>query len=135
MTKAAQYQFLIRVSGWTGYFVTRTGGDKQANVQKVYDGGALEPDLVPGRPQTNNVVVQRNWDPDRDGPIVASYDRLIGRWVTTVSIQPTYADLSPAGVAKVYPLAMLSRMGQPGANAQSDDPSTFEAEFTIGKSA
>jgi hypothetical protein len=133
--KAAQYQFLIRVTGWTGFFVTRTGGDRSANIQKVYDGGALEPDVVAGRPQTSNVVVNRGFDPERDGPIIARYDPLVGRWRTTVSVQPTDENLVPTGPAKVYPNARLGRIGQPGANANSDDPSTWEAEFAVGRSA
>jgi hypothetical protein len=135
MTKAAQYQFLIRVAGWSGYFVSRTGGDSSAAVQKVYDGGALEPDLVAGRRVVSNVVVSRHFDPDRDGPITGTYDKLTGRWRTDVSIQPTTEDLAPTGPAKIYPGALLNRMGEPGANAMSDDPSTWEAEFTIGHTA
>lgn len=133
--KAAQYQFLIRVAGWSGYFVSRTGGDSSAPIAKVYDGGALEPDLVAGRRQVSNVVVSRHFDPDRDGGIVHDYDPLVGRWRTDVSIQPTDANLAPTGPAKNYPGAMLNRLGQPGANAMSDDPSTWEAEFTIGHTA
>lgn len=133
--KAAQYQFLIRVQGWHGYFVSRTGGDSSATVQKVYDGGALEPDLVAGRRQVSNVVVSRHYDPFRDGPIVGAYDKQTGRWRTQVSIQPTDENLAPVGEAKVYPGALLNRLGQPGANAMSDDPSTWEAEFTIGHTA
>jgi hypothetical protein len=133
--KAAQFQFLIRVSGWSGYFVSRTGGDSQANVQKVYDGGALEPDLVAGRRTVNNVVVSRGWDPERDGPIYEQYDPLVGRWRTSVQITPTDENLAPTGATKNYPDCLLSRFGSPGANAQSDDPSTFDAEFTVGHTA
>jgi hypothetical protein len=133
MGKAAQYQFLIRVTGWPGYFVSRTGGDNQANVQKVYDGGAMTPDVMAGRRTTNNLVVQRHFDPDRDGPIVSQYGPLVGRYRTTVSVQPTDEDLVPVGPARVYPDAMLNRLAEPGANANSDDPSTWEAEFAVAQ--
>lgn len=131
--KASQFQFLITVAGWPGFFVSRTGGDTQANVQKVYDGGALQPDLVSGRPMTNNVVATRHFDPDRDGPLRARYKSQVGKYRTTVSVQPCTPDLIPTGPADVYPDAVLSRMGTPGANAQSDDPSEYEIEFTVGR--
>jgi hypothetical protein len=131
MSKSSQYQFLISVAGWPGYFVSRTGGDTQANVQKVYDGGSLHPDLVAGRPVTNNVVGMRHFDTTRDGPIRKRYLPLVGQWRTTVTVQPCDANLVPTGDPDVYAGALLSRLGAPGANAQSDDPSEYEVEFTV----
>jgi hypothetical protein len=133
--KAAQFQFLITVEGWDGYFVSRTGGDNQANIQAVYDGGSLVPDLVAGRPRPTNVVVTRVWDPERDGPIHHDYGNRVGRWTTNITIQPTDADLTPVGEARTYPGAKLARMGEPPADAQSDDPSRWEAEFAVAQMA
>lgn len=131
MSKAAQYQFLITVAGWDGYFVSRTGGDNQSNIQRVYDGGALHPDLVAGRPSPTNITVNRHFDPDRDGPIHTTYVQQVGRWTTTVTVQPCDQDLTPTGDARVYSNAKLARLSEPQANAQSDDPSTWEAEFAV----
>ena len=133
MSKAAQYQFLITVDGWDGFFVSRTGGDNQANIQRVYDGGSLVPDLVAGRPVPTNVVVTRHFDPDRDGPILTAFSPQVGRWTTTVHIQPCDESLSPTGEARIYSAAKLARLSEPSANAQSDDPSTFEAEFAVAR--
>lgn len=131
MDAAAQYQFLIRVSGVPGFFVSRTGADVSANVQKVYDGGAMWPDTVSGRPEVANVVVSRNFDPERDGPVLSQYLPVVGRWTTSLTVIPTDADLVPTGPARTYPMAKLTRIGEPGANANSNDPSTYELEFVV----
>lgn len=133
--KSAQFQFLIRVAGWPGYFVTRTGGDTSATINKVYDGGSLDPDLVPGRRQTANIVASRNFEVERDNPLIIEYERQVGRWETTLSVQPCDEDLVPTGRARNYPKSRLARLSPPAANVQSDDPSTFEIEFAVRKAA
>lgn len=126
-----QYTFLVRVASWPGYAVGRTGGDTTATINKVYDGGEMLPDLVPGRRQTANLVLSYNWTPEDSSAMAAQYEPQVGRFTDDLSIQPCDADLSPTGVAKHYPGALLARWGQQTVNAQSDDPSSFEVEFAV----
>jgi len=129
--KAAAFQFLVKIAGWDGYFVSRTGGETSAPVTKVYDGGAEFPETVAGRKDVSNIVCGRHFDPNRDGPIRAQFKNQVGRFRTTVSVTPTDENFIPTGPADVYPDALLSRFGPPTADAESNDPSRYEVEFTV----
>lgn len=129
--KAAQRQFLVGVEGVTGYFATKTGGETSADTTDVYDGGSPTPEKLAAPATTANVTVSRPWDPERDGPVVARLASQVGRWRTTVSVQPTDADLIPVGSPTVYANALLVRVQDPEADAASGDAATIELEFAI----
>lgn len=126
-----QYTFLVRVAGWPGYAVARTGGDTTATINKVYNGGDMLPNLVPGRRQTANLVLTFNWMAEDSSALSAEYEPQTGRFKADLSVTPCDEDLVPTGVAKHYPESLLARFGQPTANGQSDDASSFEVEFAV----
>lgn len=131
MPKAAQRQFLVGVEGVTGYFATKTGGETSADTSDVFDGGQLTPEKMAAPSSTANVVVGRPYDPERDAPVIARLRPQVGRWRTTVSVQPTDADLVPVGGPTTYANALLVRVQDPEADAASGDPSMLELEFAI----
>ena len=131
MPKAAQRQFLITVEGVPGYFATKSGGDTTAEVATVWDGGSLTPEKLASPATTTDVTVGRPWDPERDGPIRADLRGKVGRWRTTVGIQPTDVDLIAAGDPEVFANALLVGITSPEADAASGDPANFELTFAI----
>lgn len=131
MPKSAQRQFLVKVSGIDGYFMTKSGGNISADSTKVYDGGVTKPDILSATPEVENISVSRAFDQFRDGPVLAKMRGRVGRFVTTVSVTPTDRDLVAIGSPVVYSDALLVGLNEPEADASSGDAATFEMEFAV----
>lgn len=129
--KAAQRQFLVKVSTIDGYFATKTGGDTTSDASDVYDGGSLTPEKLASPATTDDVVVGRPYDPARDQQVIERLRPLVGRWRTTVSVQPTDADLVAMGKPTTYADALLIGCTSPEVDAASGDPAMFELTFAI----
>lgn len=133
MAKAAQRQFLVSVSGIRGYFATKTGGEISSDANKVYDGGRLQPDLLAGPAQADNITVGRPYDPLRDDAVLRTLRARVGRSRHTISVVATDENLvALPGRAQVYSDALLIRVGEPEFDAASGDAATYELEFAIG---
>jgi hypothetical protein len=130
--KASQRQFLVKVAGIEGYFMTKSGGNISADTSKVYDGGKIDPEVIASPAEADDVSVSRGFDPYRDGPILADLRRRVGRFRATVSATPTDEDLVAIGEATVYPEALLTGLNEPEHDASSGDAATFELTFAIG---
>lgn len=131
MPKTARRHFLVRVDGIEGTFMTMTGGTPSADVTKMYDGGEVQPENIPGPPQADDVVISRGWDPYRDSPIVSALRQQVGSFTATVSKTPTDRDMTPVGDPEVYPEALLRQVVSPEADASSGDGAVFELTFAI----
>lgn len=131
MPKAAQRQFLVTVAGVRGFFATKSGGDVSSDVSTVYDGGSLTPEKLASPATADDVTVGRPYDPARDASELARLRPLVGRWRTTVSVQPTDADLIAVGRPVVYANALLVGLTDPEADAASGDAATFELTFAV----
>lgn len=127
--KASQRQFLCSVDGLPDYYATFSGAEVSAETTKVYDGGKTRPDVLAGPSETSNIVLSRPYDPERDQPLIDRLQPLVGKWVTTVTKQPTDADFTGIGAPSTYPESMLVRVTTPEADASSADASTYELEF------
>ena len=128
---SAQRQFLVKVSGFPGYFMTKSGGNISSDTTKVYDGGALTPDVIASPPEAEDVTVSRAYDVKRDGDILVRLRQQIGRFRTTVSVTPTDADLVATGAATVYPNALLIGLNEPEYDSSGGDAATFELVWAI----
>lgn len=131
MPKAAQRQFLIKVSGVDGYFATKTGGDTSADTSDVYDGGSLTPEKMSSPATTDDVTVGRPFDPVRDRQVIRQLRPRVGRGRYTVSVQDTDADLVAIGEPTVYANALLIGVTDPEVDASSGDPAAFELTFAV----
>ena len=129
---SAQRQFLVKVSGIDGYFMSKSGGNISADVTKVYDGGSLSPDVIASPPEAEDVTVSRAFDPGRDGELLVRLRQQVGRFRTTVSVTPTDADLVAQGAATVYPNALLVGMNEPEYDSSGGDAASFELVWAIG---
>lgn len=131
MPKAAQRQFLCKVSGIDGYFATKTGGDISSDASDVYDGGSLTPEKLASPATTDDVTVGRPYDPNRDQDVINRLRPLVGRWRTTVSVQPTDSDLVAVGRPSTYANALLIGLTEPEVDASSGDAAVFELTFAV----
>lgn len=131
MPKAAQRQFLVRVSGIRGYFATMSGGNVSSEMADVYDGGSGQPEKVASPARTEDIVVSRPYDPERDQPVINALRPRVGRFRATVTKQPTDADFVPVGEPNVYPNCILQAVSEPEVDASSGDPTAFELSFSF----
>lgn len=133
---ASQRQQLTEVVGIPGYMATRTGGERTSEPQKVWDGGALDPETLSAPAETGNIVVGKPYRPNVHAAILKDWDRQVGRLRTTLKVYDTDPDLGPlAQTLRTYPNAVLVRLMWPEGDAASSDPSRFELEFAVGSMA
>lgn len=131
MPFSSQRQFLISVAGIDGYFMQKSGGNITSDSNKVYDGGQVVPQIVTSPKDVDNLTIGRAYDQARDEPILQKYRPLVGRWTTTVTVQPTDADLVAVGKPSVYSNAVLVSLTEPEYDASSGDVAMFEMEFAV----
>jgi hypothetical protein len=129
MTYSAQRQFLVTISGITGYWMTKSGGEIASDSNKIYDGGSLIPAIVTSPAETGNITVSRAYDQARDEPILANLRTKVGRYSTTITVQPTDQDLVAVGKASVYAGAVLVSITEPDFDSSSGDVASVELEF------
>lgn len=139
MAKAANRQFLTKVDGISGgwdYWATKSGGEVTADSNKVWDGGTLVPDVLASPAEVGDLTVARPFDPDRDQPILNQLISQVGFWRTTVSIQPTYGDLTAARVKpRVFSNCLLVGVREPEPDASSGDAADYELTFAVGSAS
>jgi hypothetical protein len=129
--KSAQRQFLVKVVGVDEYFANKTGGNINADTNKVYDGGSLVPDVMSSPAEVDNISVARAFDLVRDEAMVTLMRGRVGKWRTTVSVTPTDEDLVAVGKPVVYANALLVGFTEIEVDASSGDAATFELEFAV----
>lgn len=130
MPKSAKRQFLVRVNGIDGYWVTRTGGNKNVPTTKTFDGGSTIADVLTGNPDVTDVTVGRVYDRDRDGAQLNRWLRLAGHWNTTIDETDADEDLVPAGHSRTY-TGRLKEVHPPEVDARSGDEAMVELVFVI----
>lgn len=132
---ASARQQLVEVSGWPGYWATKSGGEISADAEPAWDGGSLKPEKLAGPADTGNIVVSRPYRPAVHGPIKKAWAKGVGRLRTTVSVFDTDPDLGPVGQPDVYANALLVRLTPPAADASSSTPNMIELEFSVEETA
>jgi hypothetical protein len=132
---SSQRMFLVSVSGFAGYFQTKSGGEKSSETTKDYDGGSLTPEVLAAPAEIDNVTVARSYKFSRDYSAQRAASAQVGRLRTTLSVTPTDEDLVAIGPPRTYPDALLVRVSEPEVDASSGDAATWEMEFAIGADA
>lgn len=128
--KSAQRQFLITVAGVAGTFAGFRGGETTSDVTRDFDGGSLTPDILTGPATTADIRVSRGWRRDRDIDVVKKLRPRVGRFRTSVTVQPLDEDLVPAGTPDVY-TAILVGLTPTEADANSGNVSRLELVFAV----
>ena len=73
--------------GREGYFALVSGGEITASVEKVYDGGAIFPEVLCAPPEIGDITLTRHYDRDRDGQALKLLRPLVGRAYYSVSVK------------------------------------------------
>jgi hypothetical protein len=125
----SQREFLCSVDGVPGYFATLEGAEVAGDTSEAWDGGAQRPETLASPPTTSNIVMSRPYKAALHQPIIDRLQKVVSRWRTTVTKQPTDADFTPIGKPSTYPNALLVRVTPPEHDASSGEAATWELEF------
>jgi hypothetical protein len=129
--KSAESHFLVFVAGIDTPFATKTGGAVSGDVTRVYDGGAPEADLIPGRRNVDNIVVGRPYARGRDQAIINELTPRVLRERRAITVIPTDADLiADPSRAITYASCLLMRVTPPAVNAAGTDGAMWEMEWS-----
>lgn len=131
MAFSAQRQFLVTVSGIDGKFMSKSGGGVTSDSTKIYDGGAVTPSIITSPSEVENLTVSRAYDQGRDEAILASLRPQVGRYSTSITVQPADADLVALGNPSVYSGAVLVGITEPDYDSGSGDVTMYELEFAV----
>lgn len=112
------------------YFAQVSGGEVQASVEKVYDGGKYTPEVLPAPIEVGDVTVTRHYDPATDGDAIAQARPLVGKARYNVSVYTLDGDLQIIqGRTRVYENALLVNVTEPEGDSSSGGPATFSLTF------
>lgn len=128
-TTTAKRAFAVTVAGIAGQFAGFTGGDTTADVSENWNGGADAPDITAGRKKKGNITVRRPFNPTRDRPVIAKFEKMTGSWSTTIVKQDLDANDMKVGRPKTYTGCLLVRVQEPEYDAAASDGAMFEMEF------
>lgn len=132
MTGTRKDMFLVTVQvdgvGDLGVFDTMTGGEVDSDEQKYRPGGMAPPVSLGGAVTMGNVVLERNFDLERDGPIMHALMAAAGVAGITASKQPLDLNKVPYGRPLVY-TGKLKQAAPPDHDSTSSDPALLHLEF------
>jgi hypothetical protein len=151
MAKISQRQVVAKVIALTGkggsdittnrfstdtrlYFSQVSGGEIQASVEKVYDGGSTFPEVLPSVIEVGDVTVTRHYDPAVDAPVISFYRDKVGKQYFRVEILTLDADGNQTGYTRKYEDCILVNITEPDGDASSGGPATFSLTFSVSKS-
>ena len=116
------------------YFSQVSGGEIQASVEKVYDGGSTFPEVLPSVIEVGDVTVTRHYDSSIDAPIISYYRDKVGRQYFRIEILTLDADGNQTGYTRKYEDCILVNITEPDGDASSGGPATFSLTFSVSKS-
>lgn len=115
------------------YFSQVSGGEIQASVEKVYDGGQQFPEVLPSVIEVGDVTVTRHYDPAIDAAQIAAYRDKVGKKYFRVEIITLDADGNQTGYTRKYEDCILVNITEPDGDASSGAPATFSLTFSVSK--
>jgi len=114
-----------------GKFAQVSGGEITAPVEKVYDGGALFPEVLCAPSEIGDVTLTRHFDPDRDGAALRRVRQMVGSARYDVTVYTLNCDLRETGSDRVYAEALLVGLSEAEGDSASGAPATFSLTFSI----
>jgi hypothetical protein len=114
-----------------GKFAQVSGGEITAAVEKVYDGGALFPEVLCAPSEIGDITVTRHFDPDRDGAALKAVRQRVGQIYYDVNVFTLNCDLMESGSERVYAKALLVGLSEPEGDSSSGAPASFSLTFSI----
>lgn len=115
-----------------GKFAQVSGGEITANVEKIYDGGALTPEVLCAPAEIGDITVTRHFDVDRDGGPLRKLRQVVGQVYYDVSIFTLDCDLANDKADRIYHRALLVGISEPDGDSASGAPATYSLTFSVG---
>lgn len=112
-------------------FAQVSGGEITATVEKVYDGGKVNPETLCAPMEIGDITVTRHYDVNRDGVPLKTVRQLVGRTYYDVTVYDLDCDLAVTGTERVYAGALLVGVTEPEGDSSSGAPATFSLTFSI----
>lgn len=130
MSRQDQYDVTATVDGLgaLGTFDTFKGGEVDSDEQKYRPGGMADPVSLGGAVTMGNVTISRNYELDRDHPIIHTLLSLAGRAMISVCKQPLDINKVPYGRPLIYK-GKIKTVTPPEHDSTSSDPAMLEIEF------
>lgn len=130
--KSAQRQFLVKIDGIRGWWAQKSGGAVTSAVTKVYDGGALVPDILTSPQDVEDITLTRPYDRLRDYDTVKRLRQNVGRRTYTVTVTNTDRDLRALKQKERY-VGVITRVQAPDVDAGSSDAGTVQVTMAVNK--
>jgi len=115
------------------YFSQVSGGEIQASVEKVYDGGQTFPEVLPSVIEVGDVTVTRHYDPTDDAATISHYRDKVGKKYFRIEVLTLDADGNQTGYTRKYENCILVNITEPDGDASSGGPATFSLTFSVSK--
>jgi hypothetical protein len=117
------------------YFAQINGGEIQASVEKVYDGGSTFPEVLPAPIEVGDLTTTRHYDPDIDGELLDYYRPRVGRARFDINIYTIDADGNKIGYTRQYQNVLLVNITDPEGDSSAGGPATFSLTFAVSSVA
>jgi hypothetical protein len=112
------------------YFAQVSGGEVQASVEKVYDGGSYSPQVLPAPIEVGDITLTRHYDPTEDATPLTAARQMVGKARYDINIFTMDGDLNIIqGLTRLYKNALLVNLTEPEGDSATGGPATFSLTF------
>lgn len=113
------------------FFAQISGGEITANVEKVYDGGALHPDVLCAPSEIGDITVTRFYSDVDQGPLRKAR-QMVGQVYYDIQVFILDCDLKNSQPDRVYTKALLVGISEPDGDSSSGAPASYSMTFSVG---
>lgn len=125
-----QFNVTLSIDGKSyGVWDKHDGGEIDSSEKKYKPGGMGKEQSLGGTKTTGNITLERAYDLQRDGSILAELKAKAGKGVATVTKQPLDADGIAFGPQEVE-VGTLKRVTPPSHDSNSTDEATIQVEVS-----
>lgn len=107
MSTAMEFQALVTVGTYGGFFAAVSGGASQNPAVEEYNGGSLDPEILVGRTTYTDMTITKNFDPAAD-TVKLKFVAAVKKSGTTIPVTVQYTD----GNLIPIPNAVLTYQGK-----------------------
>lgn len=141
--KVAQRQVVARITPNDGvspnfitsrkYFAQVSGGEITSAPEKVYDGGASQPDVLCAPAEIGDITLVRHLSvEDEDLDKLKQLRPRVGTARYNIDVFVLNCDLMVPGTDRVYADALLVGITEPEGDSSSAGPATYALTFAVG---
>jgi hypothetical protein len=113
------------------YFAAKAGGDREAEVSKIRDGGNTTPEILFTDATTSDITLTGLYRPADHAAILRTLKGQVGRKTATLKRLDVDADKEPIGVVETFGGCVLMAVREPEFDANSTSESRFELVFSV----